>query len=183
MKTSTILAATFCLGLAACGGIGSNYNEAFDPQALKESGPVDVSVIGAPNSDAGQAVADALREQGFQAGEVTPVGSYDARARLVVVFGPAAKTMAASGDGDNDRNLCRTLNGPPAAALNAPTAAAGDRTPTLAVLCSQNTFLSLAYGTMPATGDISAVRDQVSNLVSQVVPAQNWDAYDNANRG
>jgi hypothetical protein len=191
MNTTKLLATSLCAGLAACGGISSRYAAWYDPNVAKQSGPVDVAVVGSPDAgsvqnDLAAAVADALRTRGVQAGDTTAAGVYDPRYRLTVLYGPAAEYVANAGRGDGNTGVCKLINSKSATALAGSTVTdGGGGTPLLAVLCWQNSFQSLAYEMLPGGGATGGqmLQARMASLVDQVFPAMNWEAYDAANQG
>ncbi|HEY1722054.1 MAG TPA: hypothetical protein VGG27_12470 [Magnetospirillaceae bacterium] len=116
---------------------------------------------------------------------MTAVGIADSHLRLTLVYGSVAKALAAEGDGDNNASVCKLVNGAAGASMPRGGAVGSGSTPVLAVLCSQNAFLSLAYGDFDNSkgSDAMVAQTHASSLIDQVFPAMNWEAYDNANRG
>lgn len=179
MRKQAFIIFAASLGLAACGGIGTNYAEWYDPQAVKTAGPVDVGVVGAQPAVA-TAVADAMRHHGVQIGDTVSPGTFDPHYRVTVAYGPIAKQLA---DAD-EMDLCKRINGQ-GDALPAPATGSSGSTPVVAILCYQNWFQSVAYGEFPSSGgsDEAVAQAHAGSLIAQVFPAMNWIAYDNANRG
>jgi hypothetical protein len=194
MKLGRHLVIAACGGLAACGGVSTQYSQGYRPQDLKFGDPVDVAVIGSPGAGVAQpsivaTVAAELKLLGVNARDAAALRGPASEYRLTVIFGSGAEgvaRMANTVDRDGGHSVCATLQGQSGSTVSGTTeAGSAEGTPAVAALCQGGALLGLAQETVGANASGGPnVQGQVGNLVDLVVPASNWrQSSDNTNGG
>ncbi len=169
--------------MAACGGIGTNYSDFYDPRDAKQSGPIFIRVVtNATNLQPNlvfTAVAGAMQDAKVEPATAANAAETRSPYSLNVLIGPSA-SWAMSLNRGWGYSVCQIAQQNPASLQRVGNLSASGRVPVLVVLCEGDRFMSLAFERMNLEGDL---RGQLEPFMEAVFPPSNFQANLTHNAG